>query len=58
MSLRKAIDNKCKECIFDNMHEGTWKQQVTECTSYTCPLYPVRPKTKGKHKPTIVEETE
>ena len=44
MSLRAAINAKCKECIYDPIAgRGTWRQQVEACTSYRCPLYPVRP---------------
>ena len=46
MSLRKAINAKCKECIYDKLGEGTWRQQVEKCSSPSCPLYPVRPKSK------------
>jgi len=43
-SLRKAINDKCRECIFDpNGGGGNWRQQVEACTSPSCPLYPVRP---------------
>lgn len=43
-SLRESINAKCKECIFDPLSGcGNWRQQVTACTSRTCPLYPVRP---------------
>ena len=44
MSLRKAINDKCKECIYDKLGEGNWRQQVEACTSPACPLYAVRPK--------------
>jgi len=43
VSLRKAINAKCKECIYDPYGPGGWKQQVTACSSYGCPLYTVRP---------------
>ena len=43
MSLRKAINEKCKDCIYDPKAGGTWRQQVEECTCMDCPLYPVRP---------------
>ncbi len=44
MSLRAAINAKCKECIYDPIAgRGTWRQQVEACTSPRCPLYPVRP---------------
>lgn len=45
MSLRKAINDKCRDCIYDPKSGfGTWRQQVEGCTSRNCPLYPVRPK--------------
>ena len=47
MSLRKAINDKCKECIYDKMGEGNWRQQVEACTSPSCPLFPVRPKSSA-----------
>ena len=43
-SLRKAIDAKCRECIYDPIAAGTWRQQVEECTSKACPLYLCRPR--------------
>lgn len=44
MSLRAAINAKCKECIYDPMGGGgNWRQQVEACTSRSCPLFPVRP---------------
>jgi hypothetical protein len=44
MSLRKAINDKCKECLYDQSGGGgNWRQQVTACTSFSCPLYPHRP---------------
>lgn len=42
-SLRKAINAKCKECIYDPYEKGSWRQQAKGCTSTMCPLYPVRP---------------
>jgi hypothetical protein len=49
MSLRKAINAKCKECIYDPAPgNGTWRQQVEACTSPKCPLYPIRPTTSPK----------
>lgn len=55
MKLRKAINSKCKECIYDPGQKGSWRGQVAQCTSKNCPLYPVRPKTTGnKRAQTIV----
>ena len=49
VSLRAAINKHCKQCIYDPISgNGTWRQQVEECTAYSCPLYPVRPKSKRK----------
>ncbi|MEE9354306.1 MAG: hypothetical protein V3U75_01820 [Methylococcaceae bacterium] len=45
MSLRKAINQKSRECIHDEKAAGTWLKQVEDCTSYQCPLYLVRPLT-------------
>lgn len=44
MSLRAAVNAKCKECIYDPIAgRGTWRQQVEACTSRSCPLFAVRP---------------
>lgn len=43
LSMRDAINAKCKECIYDPISRGTWREQVSECTSGTCPLFPLRP---------------
>lgn len=42
-SLRRAINQKCKECIYDSREEGTWRKQVGRCVSSNCPLFPYRP---------------
>ena len=42
-SLRKAINDKCRECIYDPYAKGAWREQVEACTSPVCPLFPVRP---------------
>ena len=46
ISLRQAINHKCKECIYDPESPGRWIQQVTVCTCNGCPLYEVRPKSR------------
>ena len=46
--LRAKIDAKCIECIYDPYRAGTWRKQVENCTSLGCPLYPVRPQSKGE----------
>lgn len=50
MSRKHAIDEKCKDCIYDPLAGGTWRQQVENCTSPDCPLYPYRP-ISAKKKP-------
>lgn len=51
MSLRAAINGKCKECIYDSCAPGNWRQQVTGCTIKSCSLYPYRPLSKPHYKP-------
>jgi len=46
-SLRKCIDENCRNCIYDEQAKGTWRQQVTLCTVESCAMYPVRPITKA-----------
>lgn len=44
ISPRQAIAAKCRDCIYDPLSGlGTWRQQVTGCTSPDCALYPFRP---------------
>lgn len=42
-SLRNAINDKCKECVYDPLLPGTWRAQVSNCACLDCPLYSVRP---------------
>ena len=42
-SMRKAINDMCKGCIYDDLCPGTWRQQVEACTYVECPLWPLRP---------------
>lgn len=47
MTRRTAINDKCRECIYDPVGgSGNWRQQITACTSTTCPLFPFRPVSK------------
>lgn len=64
MSLRAAINAKCKECIYDPIGgRGNWRQQVEACTALSCPLWLVRPTSKanqdvsGANLPPEPEET-
>ncbi len=42
-SLRRAIDTKCRDCIFDPLARGNWRQQITLCSCTNCPLWEYRP---------------
>lgn len=55
-TLRIAIESKCKECIYDKRMEGTVRQQVEKCTSYSCPLYNFRPIPTDSHPVKQVQE--
>ena len=58
-NLKKAIDNMCKDCAYDELDKGTWRQQVAACTIKRCPLHPVRPvdeKYDGKNKTYLTAE--
>lgn len=44
-SMRKAINDKCRDCIYDDCVTGTWRAQVEACTIEDCPLWNVRPRT-------------
>ena len=47
-SLRSAINAKCRECIYCPLTgTGSWRLQVENCTSISCPLYSVRPRPTG-----------
>ncbi len=44
LTRKQAIDAFCKECIYDPKGgNGTWREQVTNCTAHKCPLYEWRP---------------
>ena len=44
MSLRKAINEKCRDCTYDPLSKGSWRQQVYLCASKSCPLWAQRAK--------------
>lgn len=47
-SLRSAINEACRNCIYDSRGAGSWRAQVAACTAHTCPLYVVRPRPKAE----------
>jgi hypothetical protein len=49
LSLRAAINAKCKECIHDPYGGmGQWRESVEQCSSSNCPLHPVRPRSTSQ----------
>jgi hypothetical protein len=45
MSRTKALNEKCKQCIYDPACSGTWREQVENCTTTSCPIWQHRPMT-------------
>ena len=44
-SLKKCIQEHCKNCTYDPSAPGTWREQVENCTVKSCSLWTVRPMT-------------
>ena len=44
----RAIDAKCKECLYDELADGTWRQQVERCELVECALWKFRPQSRSK----------
>lgn len=43
-SMRRAINEMCKNCVYDPKSGlGTWRQQTEACTITRCPLWDYRP---------------
>jgi hypothetical protein len=42
MSLRKRINQNCKDCIYDSSAPGSWRQQVFLCSMKSCPFWDIR----------------
>jgi hypothetical protein len=46
-AFRPAVDAMCKACSYDPIGgQGTWRAQVEACHGYSCPLYPLRPRSR------------
>ena len=51
MSLRQvAINAKCKDCCYDELDHGTWREQVERNECGDCPLKDYKPKTIASEK--------
>ena len=57
-SMRRAINEYCKECIYDDCSTGNWKQQTGACTVTACPLYEFRPISKPRkaNEPDLLDD--
>jgi hypothetical protein len=44
-TFKSCCYGKCIECVYDPDADGTWRKQVEECASPSCPLYDMRPTT-------------
>ena len=45
---QEAINLKCKECAYDELDDGTWRQKVERCEITDCPLWKYKPKSRSK----------
>lgn len=41
MSLRKRVDQNCKDCTYDPSSPGTWRQQVFLCCMKSCSFWDI-----------------
>ena len=48
MTRQEAINEKCKDCIYDPEVEGTWRMQIETCELIDCALWEYRPKSRSK----------
>lgn len=48
--FRQRVNDKCKDCTYDEFAPGTWRKQVENCTSVDCALHGVRPLTSLSSK--------
>jgi hypothetical protein len=44
MSFRKRIDKNCRDCTYDSVSPGTWRQQVALCNVKSCSFWEIRAK--------------
>ena len=50
-SFRKAVNQMCKQCIYDPQGgAGTWRQQTEACPAKDCPLWDLRPVSKTREE--------
>ena len=47
MTRQEAINEKCKDCIYDPEVEGTWRMQIETSELSDCALWEYRPKSRS-----------
>ena len=55
MSLRKAVNTKCRQCTYDPWDAGTAAQQIAVCIDSGCPLHSARPITTKRLPISLLE---
>ena len=50
LTRQEAIEQNCKDCQYDELAGGTWKDQVEACPSKKCPFYEHRPVSERTRK--------
>lgn len=48
LSRAKAVNQYCKDCIYDPSNGGNWKQQAEACSVIKCALYPIRSTSRSR----------
>ena len=43
LTRQQAINEKCKDCIYDETSGGTWRKQISDCLATDCTLHAYRP---------------
>ena len=46
LTRQQAINEKCKDCIYDRTQLGTWRKQTEDCIDVKCALFGYRPLTQ------------
>ena len=47
LTRQKAIEAKCRDCNYDELDVGTWRQQIERCEITDCALWEYRPKSRS-----------
>jgi hypothetical protein len=47
LTRQQAINANCRDCCYDELNGGTWRDQVEACPSTSCPFYEYRPVTRA-----------